>query len=98
LEFDEKLKIKTKKRVKKIHRKAIIESVKEKIKNIEEKENQKLDKVQKACKSVVYASTEASKMALIGLSVYAIQMFANYQFNGNIPSLPIVEFLKNVQI
>lgn len=46
-----------KKRTKKIHRKAIIESVKEKIKNIEEKENQKLNDVQKVCKNFVFAST-----------------------------------------
>ena len=46
LDFDEKEKTKSKKRVKKVHRKAIIQSVKEKIKNIENKENQKLDNVQ----------------------------------------------------
>jgi hypothetical protein len=48
---------KKKKRVKKIHRKAIIENVKERLRNIEDKENAKLDNVQKACKSMVFAST-----------------------------------------
>lgn len=64
-----------------------MEKVKEKLKSREEMENQDLDKVQKLCKNVVFASTQASKMALVGLGVYAVQMFANYQFQGNIPSI-----------
>lgn len=81
-DWDKRENNKAKKRVKKVHRKELIERVKNSELKKENSELQKLDKVQKWCRKTLNGSYAACKLVVLGIGVYTIQMFANSQFNG----------------
>jgi len=83
-----------KKRNKKLHRKELIAKLENKCRTLRDEEDKYLTKVQKTCRFAIWTATSASKMAIMSLGMYAVQAFANTQFNGQIP--PASEFVKNL--
>ena len=83
-----------KKRNKKLHRKELIKKLENKVLDMKSEEGKQLNKIQKACRYAIWTGVATSKLVVMTIGVYAVQLFANTQFNGQIP--PAVEFFQNL--